>query len=53
LATGKEALNTNTKEPLDVIHLVQAIELDKLLFKLLKVFLVSRMVEDDDIIHIE
>jgi hypothetical protein len=40
---GKEALNTDTKEPFDVTHLAQAIELDKLLFKLFKVFLVIRM----------
>jgi hypothetical protein len=53
LAAGKEALNTDIKEPFDVIHLVQAIKLDKLLFKLLKIFLVTRMVEDDYIIHIE
>jgi hypothetical protein len=53
LATGKEALNTDTKEPFDVIHMAQAIGLDKLLFKLLKIFLAIRMVEDDHIIHIE
>jgi len=29
------------------------IELDKLLFKLLKILLVVRMIEDDDIIYVE
>jgi hypothetical protein len=33
--------------------LAQAIELNKLLFKLLEVFLIIRMVKDDDIVHVE
>jgi hypothetical protein len=53
LAASKDTLNSNTKEPFDVAHLAQAIELNKLLFKLLEVFLVIRIVEDDDIVHVE
>jgi hypothetical protein len=43
----------NTKEPFNVAYLAQAIELNKLLFKLLEVFLIIRIVEDDDIVHVE
>jgi hypothetical protein len=53
LAASKDTLNLNTKEPFNVAHLAQAIELDKLLFELLEVFLIIRIVEDDDVIHVK
>jgi hypothetical protein len=53
LAIGKEVLDTDTQEPFDTAHLAQTIDLDKLLLKLLEVFQVIRMVENDDIIYIE
>jgi hypothetical protein len=48
-----QQLDTDTQEPFDTAYLAQAIELDKLLLKLLEVFQVIRMVENDDIIYIE
>jgi len=53
LAAGKNTFNSNTEESFNVAHLAQAIKLDKLLFKLLEVFLIIRMVEDDNVVYIE
>jgi hypothetical protein len=53
LATGKEVLNMDIQEPFDTAHLTQAIELDKLLLKLLEVFQVINIIKNDDVIYIE
>jgi hypothetical protein len=53
LAASKDTLNLNTKELFNVAYLVQAIELNKLLFKLLKVLLVVRIIENNNVIYIK
>jgi hypothetical protein len=53
LAAGKETLNTDTQEPFDVAYLTEIAELDKLLFKLVKLLLVVRVVKHDDIVYVE
>ena len=45
--------NSYTKKLFNISNLSQAIEFDELSFKLLKVFLVVRMVEDDNVVHVE
>ena len=53
LAASKNALNSNTEVPLNIANLADVIELDKLLFKLLKILLVVRVIQDDNVINIE
>jgi hypothetical protein len=50
---GKETLNTDTKELFDIANLIEVVELNKLLFKLLKLVLVVRVVKHDNIIYVE
>jgi hypothetical protein len=53
LVASKNALNLNTKELFNVTYLVEVIELNKLLFKLLKILLVVRVIENNNIVYIE
>jgi hypothetical protein len=46
-------LNLNTKELFNVAFLVEVIELNKLLFKLLKILLLVRVIEDNNIVYVE
>jgi hypothetical protein len=53
LAASKDALNLNTKELFNITNLIEVVELNKLLFKLLKILLVVRIVEDNNIVYVE
>jgi hypothetical protein len=53
LAASKDALNSDTKKPFNITNLTEVVELDKLLFKLLEILLVVRMIQDNDIVHVE
>jgi hypothetical protein len=46
-------LNLNTKELFNVAFLAEVIELNKLLFKLLKILLLVRVIEDNNIVYVE
>jgi hypothetical protein len=41
------------KELFNITNLTEVVELNKLLFKLLEVFLVVRVIKDNNIVHVE
>jgi hypothetical protein len=50
---GKETLNTDTQKLSDIANLTEVVELNKLLFKFLKLVLVVRVVKYNNIIYVE